>query len=219
MARVLVITDDPDFFSLLGYVLQAEGFLVSRAIRPGDIAIDEHVDPAVIILDTSENTLEICRSIVSSNKQPAATIALIRSTSCELVARLLPAGVTICVTRPFGLPRLLDILRRVAGSPGERQHPPSRLRLDRLERTVTWKDRTIPLSPIEFGLFADLHRHYGRVRLRTDLLAAGWSQPGLTVRCIDVHVCRLRRTLAPLGETFIETIRGSGYKLVAPPDN
>lgn len=58
MARVLVITDDPDFFSLLGYVLQAEGFLVSRAIGPGDIAIDEHVDPAVIILDTSENTLE-----------------------------------------------------------------------------------------------------------------------------------------------------------------
>lgn len=162
MARVLVITDDPDFFSLLGYVLQAEGFLVSRAIGPGDIAIDEHVDPAVIIL---------------------------------------------------------DILRRAAGSLGERQHPPSRLRLDRLERTVTWKDRTIRLSPIEFGLFADLHRHYGRVRLRTDLLAAGWSQPGLTVRCVDVHVCRLRRTLAPFGETFIETIRSSGYKLVAPPDN
>lgn len=208
MSRVLVITDDLDFYTLLEYVLAAEGFLASRIVKQGDSPVDEHTSHAIIVLDANENTLDIYRSL-----RPTVTIALARS------AERPPEGVTACLTRPFDLSHFLDVLQKVAGIDGE-QRRPSRLRVDDRDRTVTWRDHTVRLSPIEFRLFADLYRHSGKIRLRADLLAAGWS-PRVTVpgRRIDVHVCRLRRALAPLGETLIETIRSGGYKFLAPPDN
>jgi DNA-binding response OmpR family regulator len=33
---------------------------------------------------------------------------------------------------------------------------------------------------------------------------------------VDVHIRRLRQALGPKGEQLIETVRGAGYKLVAP---
>ena len=220
---VLVNTDDPELFSLLEYILKAEGFSARLIAGPTDALQAQRADRVVVILDANSSTLRLCRSIMDGAKPQSTTvIGLVRPGGSPSHLELLRAGAAECLTRPFNLSALLELIRMSAGAEGQlmRQRPETpHVLLDPLERIVSWQGRTARLSPIEFALFADLYAHRGRVRIRANLMVAAKSlKCSLSGRGVDVHVCRLRRSLAPLGESWIETIRSSGYRLVVPGD-
>ena len=69
------------------------------------------------------------------------------------------------------------------------------------------------LSAREISLLAAFVRHPGQVLSREQLLRLVWEldfDPGSNV--VDVYVAALRRKL---GNGFIETVRGLGYRFVA----
>lgn len=86
-------------------------------------------------------------------------------------------------------------------------------------RQVRWQGRDIPLMPREFDLLLVLARHVGMAISREALLRAVWRtsfDPG--TNSLEVHICKLRRSLASLGEAVrIETERNQGYRLVCDP--
>lgn len=87
--------------------------------------------------------------------------------------------------------------------------------VDQAARDVTVAGRSVQLTAREFALLAYLAERRGRVVSRDELLARVWGAmyEGGT-RTVDIHVRRLR---AKLGEGLpLVTLRGSGYKLVAP---
>jgi hypothetical protein len=86
--------------------------------------------------------------------------------------------------------------------------------VDEEGREVRIKGVTVGLTPLEFGVLRCLEEHEGRAVSRATLLDAVWgydSDVGSNV--VDVVVRRLRQKLGGAGSS-IETVRGTGYRLV-----
>ena len=82
---------------------------------------------------------------------------------------------------------------------------------------MTVSGREAALGPTEFRLLRFLMARPDRVHSRAQLLDMVWGDHVyIEERTVDVHVRRLRVALEPYGaDKLIETVRGSGYRLVA----
>jgi len=71
----------------------------------------------------------------------------------------------------------------------------------------------VPLSAREFSLVQAFLMHPGQTLSRQELLSMAWDMDfDPQTNLVDVYVGYLRRKL---GETVIETVRGTGYRLRA----
>lgn len=129
----------------------------------------------------------------------------------------LNGGADDYITKPF---RFEELLARVRVQLRNRQVPRTKedtilkigtITLDLLTRQAWVNDRAIDLSAREFLLAEVFLRHPGQVLTREQLLDRIWGydyDPGTNI--INVYVGHLRKKL---GEDYIETIRGMGYRL------
>jgi DNA-binding response OmpR family regulator len=87
--------------------------------------------------------------------------------------------------------------------------------LDDAARTVTVAARRVDLSPREFAMLECFLRHQGQVLTRDQLLDHAWPH-GVEVLpgSVDAYVYFLRRKLGADGGRLIETVRGTGYRMV-----
>ncbi len=107
---------------------------------------------------------------------------------------------------------VLRRVRQIADAPPERVAV-GPLSIDIAGHEVTLHGERLPLTVLEFRLLADLARHRGRVRSREDLLQSVWNHSGdVETRTVDTHIKRLREKLNSLS-SWIETVRGVGYRL------
>jgi DNA-binding response OmpR family regulator len=92
------------------------------------------------------------------------------------------------------------------------------LRLDRGARRFTIRGEPVALTPREFALLDHLMAHVGQVRSRSEILDAVWGVAFDTgTNMVDVYIYFLRRKLESYEiRDVIETVRGRGYRLVAP---
>ena len=83
--------------------------------------------------------------------------------------------------------------------------------LDTRQSRVTLDGAPVKLTSHEFRLLSYLMHHRGRVVSQTELTehiyAQDWDRDSNTV---EVFIARLRRKL---GASFIETVRGLGYRI------
>jgi len=141
----------------------------------------------------------------------------------------LSVGADDYLTKPFSprelVVRVKAILRRSRTlGPRATQATPERpaLRFDELvidpdTREVWHSNDQIDLTPREFDLLYALAEQPGRVFNRDQLLERVWGHDFAGIdRVVDVHVGLLRRKLEPdpANPTFIQTVRGVGYKFV-----
>jgi DNA-binding response OmpR family regulator len=108
------------------------------------------------------------------------------------------------VTRRAG-PRQDEVPLAVAGE----------LEIDARTRRVRLGGTEVALTQKEFDLLAVLAADPGAVVTRQRILETVWDTHWYgTTKTIDVHVAALRRKLGAPG--WIETVRGIGFRLVAP---
>jgi len=216
----LVIEDDEAIGSLVAAYLEREGFDVSWE-RSGEsgLAAVERLDPRIVVLDVGlpdVDGFEVCRRIRREQQTPV----LILTARDEEVDRIvgLELGADDYMTKPFSPRELIARVRAIL----RRSEPeaPSLLELgdvvvDRRGRTVTVAGEPVALRTLEFELLAALAERPGRVLTRDELLSHVWGTtfPGGT-RTIDVHVAQLRKKLGR--PDLIATVRGAGYRAVAP---
>jgi DNA-binding response OmpR family regulator len=75
------------------------------------------------------------------------------------------------------------------------------------------------ITPREFQLLSLMSRYPKRVFTREELLERVWGMDYyVDERTVDAQVKRLRKKLAPTGRTWIETVRGVGYRFVEDED-
>ncbi len=84
-------------------------------------------------------------------------------------------------------------------------------------RRVSHDGLDLRLGPTEFKLLHFLMTHPERVHSRSQLLDRVWGDHVfIEERTVDVHVKRLRESLAPAQCAWmIETVRGAGYRLTS----
>ncbi|NCX56493.1 MAG: DNA-binding response regulator, partial [Burkholderiaceae bacterium] len=131
------------------------------------------------------------------------------------------------VTKPFSpkelVARIKAVLRRRSPQLADEVVQIGHLRIDPVAHRVMAVDGasevTIDLGPTEFRLLHFLMTHPERVHSRGQLLDKVWGDHVFVEeRTVDVHIKRLRASLAPTNcQNHIETVRGSGYRLTKNP--
>jgi DNA-binding response OmpR family regulator len=129
------------------------------------------------------------------------------------------------VTKPFSMAELVS---RVRANLRRREldrssHLPVKrigdLELDLARHDVRIGDRPIRLTPSEFKVLALLAEQPDRVFSRREIMQHLWDSDYVgDQRACDIHVSNIRRKLErdPSQPRRLVTIRGVGYKLVAP---
>jgi DNA-binding response OmpR family regulator len=113
--------------------------------------------------------------------------------------------------------RLLEWRTQAAAGPEVIRVGP--LMLNQLTYEVTVEGGQVELTLKEYQLLLFFVRGPGRVFTRAELLDHVWGAEYFGgTRTVDVHVRRLRAKTGAAGE-MLETVRGVGYRLVAPVED
>ncbi|MEB4208723.1 winged helix-turn-helix domain-containing protein [Mycobacterium sp. 94-17] len=84
--------------------------------------------------------------------------------------------------------------------------------------SATLDGRDLGLTLTEFKLLNFLVQHAGQAFTRTRLMQEAWGYDNTgKVRTVDVHIRRLRAKLGARHQSMVDTVRGVGYRAVAPP--
>jgi two-component system phosphate regulon response regulator PhoB len=89
------------------------------------------------------------------------------------------------------------------------------LRIEPATRRVFADNVPLEVGPTEFRLLHFLMTHPERVHSRGHVLDHVWGDHVFVAeRTVDVHIRRLRRSLAGSGhDRLVQTVRGSGYRM------
>ncbi|GAA3182671.1 MULTISPECIES: response regulator transcription factor [Streptomyces] len=231
--RLLLVEDDDHVAAALSAVLGRHGFAVVHA-RNGEEALQallpDHDEPfAVVLLDLGlpdQDGFEVCGRIRRIRAVPVIMV----TARADVRSRIhgLNLGADDYVVKPYDTGELLARIHAVSrrGVPGpaeartEESGPDDALRLGAVTvelptRQVSVDGTAVPLTRKEFDLLALLAQRPGVVFRREQIISEVWrtSWEG-TGRTLEVHIASLRAKLRM--PALIETVRGVGYRLVAP---
>jgi DNA-binding response OmpR family regulator len=218
---VLLVEDEPSVGELVRGYLSRDGFRVIW-VRSGEEALAELERRPVrlVVLDIGLpgiDGFDVCRKMRLKSEVPILMLTARDEEPDRLVG--LELGADDYVTKPFSprelVARMKAILRRAEPEPRTQPAELGDVAVDRERREAKVAGEPVELTTKEFELLSYFVAHPGTVLSREVLLDRVWGveYPGGT-RTVDVHVAQLRRKLAR--PSLIRTLRGSGYKAVAP---
>jgi two-component system KDP operon response regulator KdpE len=226
MTKVLVVDDDPSLLKALRIGLSARGDEVLLA-HSGMEAVNQVAlaGPDLVILDLGlpdVDGLEVCRRIREFSNVPIVVLSAYGDERRKVEA--LDSGADDFVTKPFGMAeleaRLRVALRHATAGKGDGESPTELvvgdLTVDLVHHMATQAGVQLPLTAKEFELLAYLARHAGKVctyhMILKDVWGPGYGEESNYVR---VYTHRLRKKLGDDDGTFLRTVPGIGYQLVA----
>jgi two-component system, OmpR family, phosphate regulon response regulator PhoB len=224
---ILVVEDEPAILELLRINLVDAGYEV-RSAETAEAALRllREALPDLVLLDwmlPGQSGLSLARQLRADARTRELPIIMVtaRAEESDKIAGL-EAWVDDYVTKPFSprelKARIKAVLRRRAPDAAQEVLQAGALRLDPVTHRVTVGGEALALGPTEFRLLRYLLARPERVHSREQLLDQVWGDHvAIEERTVDVHVRRLRLALEPFGlDPIIETVRGSGYRLVPP---
>ncbi len=221
--RVLVVDDDPKFREYTERGLRESG-VTCRLAANSEEALEELAQGPgavdLILLDVmmpGRSGWELLEELRRSGVQ-VPVIFLTARHEVEERVRGLRLGADDYVIKPFEFPELLArieaVVRRRLQVPSVHLGP---LEIDLQRRTVQSPRGRIAVTPQEFDLLMALYGARGDVLSRRELLLAVWGldfDPGTNL--VQVQIARLRKKLGGDVPDLIETVVGSGYRIVIP---
>ena len=219
--KILLVDDEQDILELIKYHLDKEGFVVQIA-KNGIEALEKAHNflPDLILLDVmmpEMDGIETCKKIREDKKLKNTLVALLtaRSEDYSQIAGF-ESGADDYITKPIKpkllLSRIKALLRRNIEDLNTRIILSEELVIDVDRYIVICNGEEIILPKKEFELLALLFSDPGKVFKREVILAKVWGVDIIVGdRTIDVHIRKLREKI---GDNYIKTIKGVGYKLV-----
>jgi DNA-binding response OmpR family regulator len=219
--RVLVAEDDAGLRSVLERGLREQGYAVD-AVTDGESAL-RHLrayDYDVAVLDWRMPTrtgVEVVREARRAGDRTPILLLTARDATADRVTGL-NEGADDYLVKPFDFTELVARLQALQRRPPLALDPVlecADLRFDPTTRVVTVADEPVPLTATETALVELLLRRAPAVLTRQAIATQVWEDEAGAVgsNTIDVHVGRLRTKLAQ-SRARIETVRGTGYRLV-----
>lgn len=221
--KILIVEDEAAIREMLVYTLIKNGYSFEEA---ADVEQAQDVislgKPDLILLDwmlPGVSGVDYARRLRNNPDTKSIPIIMLTARGEESdKVRALDMGADDYITKPFStkelLARIRALLRRSEQDKVEGVIQVAGLKLDPETYRVTANEETIDISPTEFRLLQFFITHPERVYSRTQLLDQVWGQNVyVEERTVDVHIRRLRQTLAPYAyDKFIQTVRSVGYR-------
>lgn len=220
METIVIIEDDESIREMLRYYFRSVGYEVA-CFESGEDYFEQagEVKPSLYILDImlpGMDGLEILRRIRADARLEETPVLMLTARTSEMdKVKGLETGADDYVVKPFGImelqARVKALLRRAGRPRTESVLTCGDLEIDPAAREVRKNGVPVELTYKEFELLRLLCAHRGMVLTRDDILQAVWDYDfaGET-RTVDMHVKTLRQKL---GEGYIQTVRGVGYKM------
>ena len=218
--KILLVDDEEDILDLLEYNLTKEGYQVSTAQNGKEaVEVAKKTIPDLIIMDVmmpEMDGIEACEEIrkISVLQNTIITFLTARNEDYSQIAGF-DAGADDYITKPIK-PKVLfskikSLLRRKIAKQDEINENLS-IKIDREKYLILKKGKEINLPRKEFELLALLMSKPNNVFTRENIYISVWGNNIIVGdRTIDVHIRKLREKI---GEDYIKTIKGVGYKFV-----
>lgn len=219
-AKILIIDDEPNIIKLVEAYLKPEGYEVLTATDGiSGLKAVRTFKPDLLLLDVMLPGMDGIELLSRLRRESGVYVILLTARTEETDKIVgLTVGADDYVTKPFSprelTARVKAALRRLQLGSGTAGTEPilayRHIRIDTSARTVSVDDTPIELTALEFTLLRVLAENRGRVLTREQLLENVWGGEyyGET-RVVDVHLGHVRKKL---GDRFIVTVRGVGYR-------
>lgn len=219
MNKILVVEDDLDIQELLQNFLQESGYDITVAndgLEAINIFSDDDFDLILLdILLPKIDGFSVCEFIRKKSQIPIIILTALNGEKEQIKG--LDLQVDDYITKPFSMPvlvrKIAAVLRR-ASKTSDQEHKTisyDNLILDFDEYSASVNGISYELTQREFEVLRELLLNRGRILTRQNLLNKIWKYDFYgDERVIDTHIKNLRKKL---NITFIQTIRGVGYKI------
>lgn len=223
--KILIVEDEKKMASFLERGLKEEGYVVDIAYdgeKGLEYALVNEYD--LLIVDwmlPQKSGVELCSDLRKEKKQ-VPVLMLTAKDSVEDKIKGLDEGADDYLTKPFSFEELLARIRALLRRPAQLKEKTvlecAQLKLDLIKRQVWVGATEVSLSQKEFSLLEYLMRHAGEVVSRTAIAEHVWDLHFDPMsNTIDVYINFLRKKINEKeAGAKIETVRGTGYRLVAP---
>lgn len=224
--KVMVVDDEPDILELLTYNLEKEGYEVKTATNGKKaVALAQSFQPELILMDIMMPVMdgvEACRQIREMPEMRNTFIIFLTARSEEYSeVAAFDTGADDYLTKPIKpralMSRINAIFRRESQKTSSEESnliEVGDLSIDRTSYTLYKGDNQIALPKKEFELLFFLASNPDKVYNRDELLQNIWGNDVYVLaRTVDVHIRRIREKI---GEHYIKTIKGVGYKFEIP---
>jgi len=224
--KILIVDDDIDIIEFIGYNLRKEGFEVFEA-KNGKEAIEsvKNNNVHLILMDVMMpeiNGIDACEQIRLMPEQNNILIAFLtaRGEDYSQIAGF-EAGADDYITKPIKpkvlISRIKALLKRYSNKTESKEKNNDiieigNLKIDKEKYLVFNKNSEIALPKKEFSLLLLLVSKTHKVFTREEIFEKIWGNDIIVGdRTIDVHIRKLRKKI---GEKYIKTVKGVGYKFV-----
>ncbi|MDA8310644.1 MAG: response regulator transcription factor [Actinomycetota bacterium] len=221
--RVLVAEDDAALRTVLERGLRENGYVVD-AVADGEAAVRwlRAYDHEVAILDwrmPRKSGIEVVDEVRRLGVKTPILMLTARDAPVDRVAGL-HAGADDYLVKPFDFDELLARLLALQRRPALTVAPKiavGDLCFDPSTRELSLDGAAVSLTTTELAIMELLLRRSPSVVTRRSIAVQVWDDEADAIgsNTIDVHVGRLRSKIAG-ARAKIQTVRGSGYRLVAP---
>ena len=221
---IYCVEDDSSVRELMIYTLNSAGF-AARGFDCGSSLFDtlQTEKPQLIMLDImlpGEDGISILKKLrmQSATKDIPVIMATAKGTEYDKVTGL-DLGADDYLTKPFGMMEMISrvraVLRRASPKEEMKMLRIGNLALNLETYIVLVNNERIQLTLKEYNLLRTFMENPGRVFTRDQLLAMIWDVDYIgETRTVDVHIRTLRTKLGECG-SYIETVRGVGYRMKA----
>ena len=225
--RVLIIEDETRLASLLADGLARAG-IRSEAVHDGLSGLERGSTETwdVILLDIllpGMNGYSVCRELRSAGV--TTPILMLTAKDGDLdETEALDLGADDYLRKPFSFDVLIARIRalvRRTGRSADQVLQAGGLEIDTVTRVVRRGGTSIELSTTEFDLLLALASREGQAVGRQTLYDEVWGyDQDHRSNVIEVFIRYLRQKIdEPFGVKSIQTVRGTGYRLVAEPES
>lgn len=215
--QILLVEDDQPLARGLRQALGKQGYVVNH-VASGEAALHviEYDKPDIVILDIGLPDIDgitVLKKARAKDTELPVLMLTARDGVDDKVAGL-DSGADDYLVKPFDMTELLArlrVLERRIAAVKSNAITIGDVSLDTVAQTVTVGGREVDLARREYMLLKSLMENAGRVQTRSVLETRlySWGEE-VSSNAVEVHIHRLRKKL---GNDFIKTIRGVGYKI------
>ncbi|HMR18397.1 MAG TPA: response regulator transcription factor [Sphingobacterium sp.] len=221
---VAVIEDDENLRFLVSHRLQTEGYTVLQSgngIEAEQLILSE--TPDIILLDwmlPGKEGIDVCQSVRKGGFENIIIMMTAKSQDVDKIDAY-SFGVSDYITKPFNMDVLVAMIENKVRffvpknnkdiyTFGDTEHHPN-------IHSLVRDGKKIELTILENRILLHFLQNKERDITREELMEVVWGySSNVNTRTLDMHVVRLRKKIEsnPDKPTYLQTVRGLGYKFV-----